>query len=120
VIADKAYGGKKNTEYVVNKKKGAFFCPYKKNACPAGFNVWKKIFDLWNSLGILCQGIYNQRSKVEAVFSALKRTWGDQLDSKNWYTRRREMAIRFIAYNVRIIVGIQIAREKHVPLWVRA
>lgn len=120
VLADKAYGGKKNTEFVVDKKKGAFFCPYKENAKPSGFNVWKKIFDLWNSLGVLCKGIYNQRSKIEAVFSALKKTWGDQLHGKKWYTRRREMAIRFIAYNVRIIVGIQIAREKQLPLWVRA
>jgi hypothetical protein len=40
--------------------------------------------------------------------------------STKWYMRRREMAMRFIAYNVRIIIGIQIAREKNIPLWVRA
>jgi len=64
--------------------------------------------------------IYYQRNKVEAVFSALKRRYGDQLYCRKWYTRRREMAMRFIAYNVRIIIGIQIAREKNIPLWVRA
>ena len=54
------------------------------------------------------------------MFSALKKRYGDQLYSQRWYMRRREMAMRFIAYNVRIIIGIQIAREKGIPLWVRA
>ena len=119
VIADKGYSGKKNAEFVANKQ-GAFFCPFKENAKPTGFSVWKKIFDLWNAFPSLCKAIYNHRSKVEAVFSALKNRYGDQLYSQKWYMRRREMAMRFIAYNVRIIVGIMIAREKNIPLWVRA
>lgn len=119
VIADKGYSGKKNAEFVANKE-GAFFCPFKENANPTGFSVWKKLFDLWNTFPSLCKGIYNHRSKVEAVFSALKNRYGDQLYSQKWYMRRREMAMRFIAYNVRIIVGLQISREKNIPLWVRA
>jgi hypothetical protein len=119
VIADKGYSGKKNAEFVANKQ-GAFFCPFKENAKPTGFSVWKNIFDLWNAFPSLCKAIYNHRSKVEAVFSALKNRYGDQLYSQKWYMRRREMAMRFIAYNVRIIVGIMIAREKNIPLWVRA
>lgn len=119
VIADKGYSGKKNAEFVA-KKEGAFFCPFKENENPAGFSVWKKLFDLWDTFPSLCKGIYNHRSKVEAVFSALKNRYGDQLHSQRWFMRRREMAMRFIAYNVRIIVGIMIAREKNIPLWVRA
>lgn len=119
VIADKGYSGKKNAEFVA-KKQGAFFCPFKENANPTGFSVWKKLFDLWNDFPSLCKGIYNHRSKVEAVFSAIKNRYGDQLHSQRWFMRRREMAMRFIAYNVRIIVGIMIAREKNIPLWVRA
>ena len=119
VIVDKGYSNKTNAEYVA-KKEGAFFSPFKKNAQPTGLNVWAYLYKLWKIFPSLCKGIYNQRSKVEAVFSALKNRYGDQLYSKRWYTRRREMAMRFIAYNVRIIVGIQIAREKNIPLWVRA
>ena len=119
VIADKGYAGKKNTDYVVGKK-GAFFCPFKKNANPTGLNAWAYLHKLWKVFPSLCEGIYHQRSKVEAVFSALKNRYGDQLQSKKWYMRRREMATRFIAYNVRVVVGIQIAREKNIPLWVRA
>ncbi|MBS3097319.1 transposase [Candidatus Woesearchaeota archaeon] len=119
VIVDKGYSNKTNAEYVA-KKEGAFFSPFKKNAQPTGLNVWAYLYKLWKIFPSLCKTIYNQRSKVEAVFSALKNRYGDQLYSKRWYTRRREMAMRFIAYNVRIIVGIQIAREKNIPLWVRA
>ena len=119
VIVDKGYSGKKNAEFVAGKK-GAFFSPFKKNACPSGFSVWNSMFKLWKFFSAACEAIYHQRSKVEAVFSALKNRYGDQLYSQKWFMRRREMALRFIAYNVRIIVGIQIAREKGIPLWVRA
>ena len=119
VIADKGYSGKKNAEFVANKK-GAFFSPFKKNVDGKGLSLWSHLFRLWNLFPSLCEGIYNQRPKIEAVFSALKRRYGDQLYSKKWFMRRREMAMRFIAYNVRIVIGIQIAREKNIPLWVRA
>ena len=119
ILVDKGYSGKINAEYVA-KKGGAFFCPFKKNANPSGLNVWSYLHTLWSVFGELCRQIYNQRSRVEAVFSALKKRYGDQLYSKKWYLRRREMAMRFIAYNVRIIISMQIAKEKKIPLWVRA
>ena len=119
ILADKGYSGKKNAEFVGDKK-GAFFSPFKKNIEGNGLSLWSNLYKLWKVFPTLCKAIYNHRNKVEAVFSALKRRYGDQLYSKKWYMRRREMAMRFIAYNVRIIVGIQIAREKGIPLWVRA
>lgn len=119
VIADKGYSGKKNAEFIANKK-GAFFSPFKSNIDGKGMSHWSNLYKLWSIFPSLCEGIYNQRSKVEAVFSALKNRYGDELYSKKWYMRRREMAMRFIAYNVRIIIGMQIAREKNIPLWVRA
>ena len=119
ILVDMGYSGKKNAEYVANKK-GAFFSPFKKNACPKGLNPWAYMYRMWSAFSTICESIYHHRNKVEAVFSALKRRYGDQLYSKKWYGRRREMAMRFIAYNVRIIIGIHIAREKNIPLWVRA
>jgi len=119
VIADKGYSNKTNVNFVA-KRKGAFFSPFKKNANAAGLSLWAYLCKLWKVFPMLCKGIYSQRSKIEAVFSALKNRYGDQLYAMKWFTRRREMAMRFIAYNVRIIVGIQIAREKGIPLWVRA
>jgi len=119
VLVDKGYSGKKNAEFVA-KRNGAFFSPFKKNANPTGLNVWAYLYKLWESFPTICESIYHQRSKVEAVFSALKNRYGDQLYATKWYMRRREMAMRFIAYNVRIIVGIQISRERNIPLWVKA
>ena len=119
VIVDKGYSNKTNAEFVA-KRSGAFFCPFKKNANPSGMNIWSYLKRLWNIFPELCRGIYTQRSKVEAVFSALKKRYGEQLYATKWFSRRQEMAMRFIAYNVRIIIGIQIAREKNIPLWVRA
>jgi len=119
IFADKGYSGRKNTNFVASKQ-GAFFCPFKKNANPTGLNPWAYAYRLWKYFPTIWDAIYHQRSKVECVFSALKKRYGDQLHSKHWYSRRREMAMIFIAYNVRIIVAIQIAREKNIPLWVRA
>jgi hypothetical protein len=119
VIADKGYAGRRNAQYVA-KKKGAFFSPFKDNVEPSGLNLWNYLYNMWDSFWYACKQIYNLRNRVEAVFSALKNRYGDQLYSKKWFMRRREMAMRFIAYNVRIVVGIQIAREKEIPLWVRA
>jgi hypothetical protein len=119
VIVDKGYSNKTNAEFTADRK-GAFFSLFKKNANPKGFSVWNKLYKLWELFPISCESIYHQRSKIEAVFSALKRRYGDQLYSRKWYMRRREMAMRFIAYNVRIIIAIQISREKNIPLWVRA
>ena len=119
VIVDKGYSNKINAKYVLGKG-GSFFSPFKKNAHPSVLNVWAYLHKLWQVFPSLCRAIYNRRSRVEAVFSALKDRYGEMLFSTAWYMRRREMAMRFIAYNVRIIVGIQVAREKGIPLWVRA
>ena len=119
VIADKGYSNKTNAEFVASKK-GAFFTPFKSNACPSGLNIWSYLYKMWDKFPSACRNIYHTRERVETVFSALKKRYGDQLYAKKWYARRREMAMRFIAYNVRIIIGLQIAREKGVPLWVRA
>jgi hypothetical protein len=119
IIADKGYSGRKNTFFVTGKK-GAFFCPFKNNVKPSGYNVWAYAYKIYTLFPTIWYNIYHQRSRVEAVFSALKNRYDDQLYSKKWYSRRREMAMRFIAYNVKVIIGISIARELDIPLWVRA
>lgn len=119
ILVDKGYSNKTNALFV-SKKGGAYFSPFKCNAVAEGLNVWAYLKRLWNIFPSLCNGIYNKRSVVEAVFSALKKRYGDKLHCRKWYSRRREMALRFLAYNLRIIIGIQIAREKQIPLWVRA
>jgi len=121
VIADAGYLSRKNYQYVADKK-GSAFIPFKKNstARPKNNPAWKFAFNLWKILPMLFKGIYNQRSKVECIFSVLKKRWGDNLYNKGAYRRRREFALRLIAYNVKLIICLEYARENNLSCWVRA
>ena len=44
--------------------------------------------------------IYHQRSKVETVFSAIKRKYGSFILSKSFESQKKELIFRLIAYNV--------------------
>jgi len=121
VVADAGYLSRKNYQYVADKN-GSAFIPFKKNstAKPKNNQAWKAAFFLWKILPSVFKGIYNQRSKIECVFSVLKKKWGDKLYSKKSYNRRREMALRFIAYNIRLVIMLNYAMEHNLSLWVRA
>ena len=121
VLADAGYLSRKNYQFAVDKG-GSAFIPFKKNstAKPKGYPAWKFAFNLWKTLPLIFKGIYHQRSKVECVFSALKKRYGDKLYSRKAYLRRREMALRFIAYNIRLIICLEYAKANDISLWVRA
>ena len=121
VLADAGYLARKNFQFVADRK-GAAFIPFKSNSTPKpkSHPAWKAAFWLWTKLRSLYVSIYHQRSKVESVFAALKKRYGDRLDSKGARMRRREMAMRFLAYNIRIVICYRYANENGLPLWVRA
>ncbi len=121
ILADLGYLARKNFQFVVDRK-GALFIPFKSNstAKPKSKPAWKFSFNLWKKLNTIYMSIYHQRSKIEAVFSALKKRYGDELYCKKYYMRRREMALRFIAYNLRILICIVYANKNNLPLYVRA
>lgn len=121
VLADKGYLSRKNYQYVVDKK-GAAFIPFKDNstAKPKSHPGWKFAKKLWDIVPMIFKGIYHQRSRVECIFAALKKRWGDNLNSKKAFVRRREMALRFIAYNIRLIIYLDYSAKHNLPLWVRA
>lgn len=121
ILGDKGYLSRKNYQYVVDKN-GSAFIPFKDGctAKPKSNPAWKFAFNLWNILPTLFMGIYHQRSRVECIFSALKKRWGDNLYLKKAFIRRREMALRFIAYNIRLIIFLEYSAKHNLPLWVRA
>lgn len=45
---------------------------------------------------------YNQRSKVESVYSVLKRVFGNALSSRRRRSQRNELYLRVINYNIGI------------------
>ena len=61
--------------------------------------------------------IYHQRSKVETVFSVIKRKYGSFILSKSFETQKKELLIRLITYNIDrkliislVIIGIHQSR----------
>ena len=121
VIADPGYLSRRNVQYVVDKG-GSPFIWLKKNVTLKGKGsfAWRSMIRLFWAFPVLFKGIYNQRSKVECIFSALKRRYGDSLDARKWTIRRREMAMRLVAYNTRLIVYIAYAKKNNLNCWVRA
>jgi len=92
VVADKGYDSKKNRYFVLRNMKAYPHIPYRKisgrNYERAGVPL---IFD---------KKIYHQRSKVETVFSVIKRKYGSWILSKSFETQKKELLFRLIAYNI--------------------
>jgi len=120
VFADKGYLSRANFQLCMDKK-GCLFSPFKKNSRGGsrGSSAWKFAFNLWSKCKWIYESIYHQRSKVESVFSVIKKRFGDKVSCKSAIMRRKEIALRLIAYNLRILICYQYANENHLPLWVR-
>ena len=121
VLADAGYLSRENYQFVVDRN-GSAFILFKKNstAKPKSYPAWKFAFNLWKALPMIFKGIYNQLSKVEMVFSVLKRRYGDNLYNRGAYRRRREFALRLISYNMKLIICLEYAKEHNLSCWVRA
>ncbi len=61
---------------------------------------------------------YHIRSIVEAVFSSLKRCWGPNVWSVKGWLKRRELAIKVAAYNIKRVLYIKRAKDLGIPFWV--
>ena len=110
ISADK--GGRAFIPFKKGKKRGSTAKP---KSCPA----WKVAFYFWKTLNGIYMDIYHKRSRIECVFSALKRRYGDNLYCKSAIMRRKEMALRFIAYNLRLLIYYTYAKKNKLHLWVR-
>ena len=121
ILADKGYLSRKNFQFVFGKN-GALFAPFKSNSTckPKSHPAWKFAFNLWKKFNISYMNIYHQRSKIEAIFHALKERFSDKLYGRSASARRKEMAFRFIAYNLRLLIYFRYANENNINLWVRA
>jgi len=121
VFADKGYLSRKNFQFAVDRK-GALFCPFKSNstAKPNSNPAWKFAFNLFEKCNWIYMNIFHQRSKIEAVFSSVKKRYGDSFKCKKKTMRRKEVALRFIAYNVFIMLCYNYSVKQNLPLYVRA
>jgi hypothetical protein len=120
IFADTGYSSRKNIQFIADRKGGAFI-PFNKQATakPKSHPAWKHLHNLWTKFRTIFDSIYHQRSKVETIFSVLKKRYGDMLFSKNKDMQHKEMSLRFIAYNIRIFLYWKYAMQNNLNLWVR-
>lgn len=102
VVADKGYDSRKNRHFVLRDMNAYPHIPYRKTS---GYTYEKgKRKVKFN------EKIYHQRSKVETVFSVIKRKYGSQILSRSFKTQKKELLIRLIAYNIdrKLIISLVI------------
>jgi len=121
VYADKGYSSRSNFQFCLDRK-GALLCPFKKGAKAGsrGSPAWKFAFNLWSKCKWIYKAIYHQRSKIESVNSSVKKRYGDCFKCKRKAMRFKEVALRFIAYNVFVILCYNYSVKYNLPLYVRA
>lgn len=103
VVADKGYDSKSNRRFVLDKMKAYPHIPYRKTSGVIYTNNGNK--------KVICDDrIYHQRSKVETVFSVIKRKYGSFVLSRSFETQKKELLFRMIAYNVdrKLIISLVI------------
>ena len=92
VLGDKGYDSKNNRLFVVRKLKAIPNIPYRITSGPTYIKGKKAIkFD---------KRTYHQRSKVETVFSVIKRKYGSVLRNKSFTTQQVELISKLITYNL--------------------
>ncbi len=91
VFADKGYDSKSNRQFVINKLKAMPVIP-KRN--------YKDFYGYIKGKRKISGKDYHQRSKVETVFSVLKRKYGSIVRGRSYVTQQVEVISKMIAYNV--------------------
>ena len=97
VCADKGYDANKHHEYVIKELRAKSFIKtkdYGKSKFRAKQTYRKKARREFNDK------IYHQRSKVETIFSSIKRKYDSHLRARNFATQKKEVMCKLIAYNV--------------------
>lgn len=116
VYADKAYTGRSN--YAQAEDLGfKLISPFKSTDTPRVTSksktrfrrhshslAWQKMFYHFQLHREEFDAVYHRRSNVEAVFSALKRKFGETLRSKSRRAQINEILAKAIAYNLTVLV----------------
>lgn len=97
VVADKGYDDEKNHRFVREYMLADCIIPARFESVP----VWKTRGKYRKQMKRgYSKRLYNERNKVETIFSVIKRMFGECIRSAKIKTKNREMAFRCIAYNM--------------------
>jgi hypothetical protein len=99
VVADKGYDAEKNLLYLRSRNIHAVI-PVKTGHNAPRRTKLRKRMRKWFESNPVADEIYHERSKVESVFSSLKRKFGDALHSRSTLLGKKELKLRFLVYNV--------------------
>ena len=92
VVADRGYDSKKNRRFVLRQMKSYPEIPYRSIS---------PVYRLNGNIKLeFHKQIYHQRSKVETVFSVIKRKYGNYILSQTFEGQKKELIFRLIAYNI--------------------
>ena len=91
VIADKGYDSRSNRRFVFNKLKAMQIIPVRNHVNFYGYIRGRRKINGDN---------YHQRSKVETIFSVIKRKYGSVLRARSFVTQKVEIISKLIAYNL--------------------
>jgi transposase len=102
LVADAGYLSRDNCVLVGERKGKPYIWP-KKNVTSKPKNAveWKVMVKCFQKHKGAFKRAYHCRSFVEAVFSSIKRRWGEKLRSVNRWFQRKELTIKVICYNLK-------------------
>lgn len=98
VCADKGYDSNENHRFVMQDLKAKSLIAIK-NYSNKKHRNWRKD---WRRVALnqFDEKEYHQRSKVETIFSCVKRKYGSSLRARDFYSQKKEVLCKLVAYNV--------------------
>ena len=110
--ADPAYLSRDICNMVATLQKIPYIKP-KKNTVrySKGSASWKKMATLFQDNQDEFDKHHHKRSLVESVFAVPKGIFGNNLSSKNRLVQRKELALRVICYNIRVVNLMEVTKH---------
>lgn len=103
LCADPAYLSRRNCNLIAKKGRTPVIKPKRNTTIRKhGSQPWRDMLTLWLEDQATFLKRYHQRSKVESVYSALKRCYGNHLSSRKRTAQRRELHLKTLSYNIEI------------------
>ncbi len=109
VVADKGFDSRANRYFVLRKMKAYPQIPYRKTSGATYIKGKTKVK--------IDDKVYHQRSKIETIFSAIKRKYGSIIRSRSFDMQKKEIMCRLVTYNIDrdIILSVYLVRISPEP-----
>ena len=104
VCADKGYDSNEHHRFVIQDLKAKSCIKVKEKFGKAGRStIRKKVFKTFD------ESTYHQRSKVESIFSSIKRKYCSCLKARTFSSQKKEVLCKLIAYNIDRLINFYLS-----------